>query len=85
MQPLSTLSASGLFTDTYLLEFPYRQALDFDALVGRVRSSSYMPLDGPEQSQLLSELQTLYQRWADLEGRVYLLYRTRLYLAKRLP
>jgi hypothetical protein len=44
-----------------------------------------MPLDGPEQSQLLSELQTLYQRWADLEGRVYLLYRTRLYLAKRLP
>jgi len=85
VQPLATLSASGLFTDTYLLEFPYRQVLDFDALIGRVRSSSYLPLDGPERLQLLNELQTLYRRWADLEGRVYLLYRTRLYLAKRLP
>lgn len=62
-----------------LRTFPNVQRLDFEALAGRVRSSSYMPgPDHPRHPALLHALRGLFNQHAQ-DGTVEVLYETRLY------
>jgi len=56
--------------------FPYAQALARDGLVGRARSASYVPKEGPRYQQLLRDLDSLWTAHHDEGGRVSLGYRT---------
>lgn len=58
------------------VSFPYRQALSRDGLVGRARSASYVPKEGPRYDQLLRDLDALWARHRDDRGFVTLGYRT---------
>lgn len=56
--------------------FPYAQALSRDGLVGRARSASYVPKEGPRYEQLLRDLDALWTAHRDERGLVTLGYRT---------
>jgi hypothetical protein len=59
--------------------FPNHQDFDFDGLVGRAMSSSYVPTAGqPGHDELLAALRTLFAAHA-VDGRVRFEYDTRLY------
>jgi SAM-dependent methyltransferase len=58
------------------VSFPYTQALSRDGLVGRARSASYVPKDGPGHDRLLRDLDALWNRHRDESGLVTLGYRT---------
>jgi SAM-dependent methyltransferase len=76
------LGQSPWFTN-FRIHTPFHTyALNQDGLIGLVLSSSYVPKTGERYEQLLSELQDLYQRWAEA-GQVRLSYRVNLYLADR--
>jgi len=59
----------------------YQQILDLEGLIGRTQSASYIPTEGEAGQQIITELETLFQRWVDAQGFVYLIYRTDVYLA----
>ncbi len=59
-----------------------RQELDLSGLIGRVRSSSYIPNSGVLLEQLISDLEKLYERFQDDRGLVYLSYSTSVHLAE---
>ncbi|UFP96659.1 class I SAM-dependent methyltransferase [Gloeobacter morelensis] len=80
---LTLLDGSGHFANTRTHAFASRQPLDLEALIGRVRSSSYIPLDEPVQTSLSADLKALHARWADASGLVYLVYRTQVFLCER--
>ncbi len=56
--------------------FPCTQALSRDGLVGRARSASYVPKEGPRYEQLLRDLDALWIAHHDQRGLVSLGYRT---------
>lgn len=62
--------------------FPYHQKLDFSGLLGRAKSTSYLPQFGEEYEILVDNLQRLHQKWADGDGFVYLVYCTQVYIAE---
>jgi ubiquinone/menaquinone biosynthesis C-methylase UbiE len=61
------------------LIFPYQQALNFQALVGRAMSTSYIPQTGEAHTQFIQDLHQLHQKYCDDKGLVYLQYQTSLY------
>ncbi len=78
-QPL--LDSSG-FCNIRQLTFTHQQVLNWDGLVGRANSVSYIPKDPPSQQQLITALEALYTRWADDQGLVYLTYCTQVFLGE---
>lgn len=68
------LRAAGLFTEP--VWFPHRQTLSREGLIGRARSASYVPKDGPRYDQLLRDLGRLWEDHRDESGLVSLGYRT---------
>ena len=63
-------------------EFPNFQVFDFEGLVGRVRSSSYMPTaDQPNFAPMMAELDRVF-RARQQDGSVRLEYLTRLYFGR---
>jgi len=61
-------------------EFPHAQSLDFDALRGRLLSSSHAPRPGhPRHDAMIARLRELFDATAR-DGRVDLVYRTRLFV-----
>jgi SAM-dependent methyltransferase len=56
--------------------FPYAQSLSREGLVGRARSASYVPKEGPRYEQLLKDLDELWMIHRDAEGAITLGYRT---------
>lgn len=68
------LRAAGIATAP--ASFPHAQALSRDGLVGRARSASYVPKDGPRYEQLLRDLDALWTAHRDDDGLVTLGYRT---------
>jgi len=63
-----------------LAHFNNRQQLDFDGLTGRLKSSSYCPVEGsPEYARLIEELSRLFNQHA-VDGQLAFEYDTQLYL-----
>jgi SAM-dependent methyltransferase len=69
-----------LFFDSYVLEhFPNEQVLDFEGLLGRVRSCSYVPREGEGgYGALLEGLRRLFDTQQD-SGHVVMRYDTEVY------
>lgn len=62
--------------------FEYRQRLDFDGLLGRVKSSSYCPLEGSDEfDKLRDDLLALFDDYAS-DGAIDFEYDTHLYLGQ---
>ena len=75
---------SGLFAPVERTNFPYRQRLDLDGLIGRARSASYCPTDGPAEERLRELLYELWTVHADGDGLVALVYETQVYRSRKL-
>lgn len=71
------------FADVRTLTFANAQRLDVEALIGRARSASYVPREGPEHDAIVRGLRELHARFADGEGFVRLAYSTNVHLADR--
>jgi hypothetical protein len=74
--------AGGLFTNRRLGAFPNAQHLDVEGLLGRARSASYFPRQGPLRDQFERELHRLFDRYQQ-DGRVALLHQAEVTLADR--
>lgn len=83
--PIEVLSESAQFTSVRELSFPHSQRLSADGLIGRARSASYCPREGPAFEKLTTTLQALHDMHKDESGLVSLRYRTRLILAEPGP
>lgn len=55
---------------------PCAQTLTHDGLIGRARSASYVPTEGPRYQRLLKDLDDLWRTHQDGQGLVTLRYRT---------
>lgn len=64
------------------LTFSHRQALDWNGLMGRANSVSYIPKDSQSQHQLVTALEALYTQWVEAQGLVYLAYYTQVFLSE---
>ena len=60
------------------MEFAGGQSLDREGLVGRARSASYVPKEGPAFDAVVRGLLDVHARFADPAGLVRLAYRTRV-------
>src|SRR5262245_1943499 len=80
----AVLAASGLFTAPERTVMPNVQRLDYDGLVGRAQSASYVPKTGPQGERLLALLGDLHAGYADASGYVTLVYETELFRSTRL-
>ena len=80
---LATLLGAAGVTYIRWSDFPYAQRLDLEGLLGRARSASYVPSEGPEHDAIMQGLRDLYARFAAPDGSVALVYRTRVHLAER--
>jgi SAM-dependent methyltransferase len=78
------ITRSNLFSPPERSSFSNIQRLDFDGLVGRARSASYVPNSGAAAERLLSLLRALHARYADAEGLVTLVYETELFRSSKL-
>lgn len=77
------LAECPLFTNFREAVVPSSQSLDAQGLVGRARSASYVPRDGPAWDRLQAGLQALAVRHAAPGGGVTLRYQTHVFLAER--
>jgi SAM-dependent methyltransferase len=80
VRPQEVLEASPYFEQLHHEEFPYAQALSFEALLGRVRSSSYISLEENDLKIVQNQLQELFEKWVNPNDEVDLKYRTHVYL-----
>jgi SAM-dependent methyltransferase len=78
------VGASGLFAEAGRTSAPNVQWLDVEGLIGRARSTSYVPADGPDGDRLIEDLRALHAKHADADGRVPLRYETEVYRARKL-
>jgi SAM-dependent methyltransferase len=83
MEQVEPLERSALFFPPVLQVFPHEQRLDREGLRGRMRSTSYLPSEGPAWDSLTSEMEALRREWADADGFVRLAYGTRVWMAVR--
>ncbi|MFE4107868.1 class I SAM-dependent methyltransferase [Almyronema epifaneia] len=82
---LDVVEASPLLGSFRHHTYAYRQALNLTALLGRCRSSSYVPQQGEAYQQLVAELKHLYEDFAGDRDRIDLFYTTHVYLAETQP
>ncbi len=81
-QKLTGADFDAFFAEYTVLAFPNQQILDFAGLLGRVRSSSYMPTRGhPRFAAMRDALQALFEAHAQA-GRVRLEYDCCLYVGR---
>lgn len=64
---------------------PYKQESDLAGLIGLARNNSIISLDEPVQQQLQTDLQQLYENYCDRNRRVFLIYRTIVFIAEPKP
>jgi len=53
-------------------EFAYAHRLDLEGLIGRARSASYVPHEGPDAERLVREMTAMHERFAEPGGLVTL-------------
>ena len=79
---VSQLLVDGGLENVRRLRFAGSQLLDYEALMGRVRSTTYAPRDGPAHAQLIENLNRTFERYAQ-DGEVTLIYRVDGYLGEK--
>jgi SAM-dependent methyltransferase len=79
---ITRLLAEGGLQRVRRATFANRQRLDYDGLMGRVRSTSYAPREGPAYAAMIEGLRALFERHAR-DGAIELVYRTDVYLGER--
>lgn len=67
-----------------LITLPAEQRFDLDGLGGRIRSSSYMPREGPKAEAMLVEVPKLFSSFQH-EGEVVLQYETKIFYGHLAP
>jgi len=77
------IARSGRFSPPERLTFANAQRLDFEGLVGRSESASYVPKVGDAAERLRRLLRELFERHADQDGLVTLVYETEVYRSAR--
>jgi len=82
LPPMATLLSGAGFVDVREAVFPGGQRLDYDGLVGRARSASYVPKEGPAWERLVDGLRALHARHADAQGAVFVAQNARAWLAQ---
>lgn len=65
-----------------VLEYRYGQKLTFDGLIGRARSASYLPREGPAYDDMAGRLRSLFDA-AAADGSVRFAYVTSVHLGER--
>jgi hypothetical protein len=78
---IEPLFGSNLFANVQQYRFAYNQPLDFDGIVGRAMSTSYIPRAGAAREQLIADLQQLHAKYCHDRGLVTLAYTTSVFLA----
>ncbi|PSB29412.1 class I SAM-dependent methyltransferase [Stenomitos frigidus] len=78
-----SLASSSLFQNFRHHKFTYRHPVDLQALIGRVRSTSYLPQTGAIYEQLVADITQLYEQWIQETGAIDLVHRTIVFLAER--
>jgi SAM-dependent methyltransferase len=78
---LQRFFAPGSYT---LFTYPNNQILDYDGLVGRLQSTSYVPAPGdPNYEAMRARARTLFESYAE-EGKVRIDYTTQVFLGQLL-
>jgi SAM-dependent methyltransferase len=80
--PIEVIGDSPHFAGVREFVFPHEQRLSADGLIGRARSASYCPREGPAFERLAGTLRDLHAAHRDASGLVSLRYRTRVILAE---
>jgi SAM-dependent methyltransferase len=63
-----------------IYSFANQQVLDFDGLLGRMKSSSYVPVSDVDTfSRMVNDLKTLFEK-NQRDGKIYFDYETKLYI-----
>lgn len=75
------LSAHG-WSQVRVLEFRHSKPVDYEELIGRTRSASYLPREGPPYESMATELHALYDRAGEFGGARFVLL-TSVHLAER--
>jgi SAM-dependent methyltransferase len=75
------LRAHG-WANVRVLEFRHAVPMDWEALLGRTRSTSYLPREGPQYEAMTAELRALFDRAAEFGGARFTLV-TSVHLAER--
>ncbi|HTC29948.1 MAG TPA: methyltransferase domain-containing protein [Candidatus Acidoferrum sp.] len=70
------------WTDVRVLDFRHAMPIDWDGLIGRTRSASYLPREGPAYETMAAELRALYDRAGELGGARFVLT-TAVHLGER--
>ncbi|MGH7725851.1 MAG: class I SAM-dependent methyltransferase [Candidatus Eiseniibacteriota bacterium] len=81
----NVLNAAGEFSAPVRHEFPHAQRLDRAGLLGRAKSASYVPKEGPACEFLTQSLFDLHAQHQEPDGNVTLRYRTEVWITTRLP
>lgn len=79
---IEPLLSSSLFGNVQQYRFAYQQPLDFDGVVGRAMSTSYIPRAGAARDRLIADLQQLYAKNCNDDGFVTLIYTTSVFLTQ---
>ncbi len=77
----NTLGNSPLFCNLRQHSFLYRQTVDLETLIGRTQSISYIPLEGDDYEQLVTDLIELYNLYRSCKNTVDLVHTTNLFWA----
>lgn len=80
---LEVLLVGNGFERVRRLRFDNAQRLDRTGVVGRVRSTSYAPREGPRLAEMIRELEALHERFADNSGHASLRYTTDVVIGER--
>ena len=79
---ITRLLVDGGLQDVRCLCFAGGQLLDHDAMLGRIRSSSYTPREGPAHTTMIERLNANFERYSK-DGEVMLVYRVDVYLGEK--
>ncbi|MBE9214242.1 methyltransferase domain-containing protein [Plectonema cf. radiosum LEGE 06105] len=82
MKSVEPLLETPYFNNIQEYNFVFQQELDKNGLIGRAKSSSYVPNQGEVYEQVVDDLEHLYQRFKNQQGFVYMSYSTSVHLGE---
>jgi ubiquinone/menaquinone biosynthesis C-methylase UbiE len=83
MKSVEPLLETPYFNNIQEYNFVFQQELDKNGLIGRAKSSSYVPNQGEVYEQVIDDLENLYQRFKNEKGFVYMTYSTSVHLGEK--